>query len=68
MACCQVDPRRIFTVAAMLNTSDENQRAFTQSANTCPVKLYEYCNVLAVTAEKNVVTVDRLSRLDTACC
>lgn len=68
IACFQVSPRRLFTAAAILNTSDENQKAFTQSANTCPVEPYENCNVDAVTAEKNVATVDRFSRFDAACC
>ena len=68
IACFQVNPRRLFTAAAILNTSDENQKAFTESAKTFPVEPYENCNVLAVTAEKNVATVDRFSRFDAACC
>lgn len=68
IACFQVSPRRLFTAAAILNTSDENQKAFTESDSTLPVDWYENCKVVAVTAEKNVATVDRFNRFDAACC
>lgn len=68
MACFHVSPRRLFTDAAMLNTNEANQKAFTESASTVPVLEDENCKVDAVTAEKNVATVDKLNRLVAACC
>jgi len=68
IACFHVSPRRLFTDAAMLNTNDENQKALTASASTVPVLEDENCKVDAVTAEKNVATVDKFNRLAAACC
>ena len=52
----------------MLNTSDENQKAFTESDNKLPVEPYENCNVDAGTTEKNVATVVKFNKFDAACC
>jgi hypothetical protein len=68
ISCFQVNRRRLFTAAAILNTNDENQKALTASDKTFPVALYENCKVVAVTAEKNVATVDRFNIFDTAFC
>jgi hypothetical protein len=51
----------------MLNTNEVNQNAFTALAWTLLVSAYENCKVVAVTAEKNVATVDRLSKLAVPC-
>lgn len=51
----------------MENTIDVNQNPFTASASGVPVVSNENCNVVAVTAEKNVATVDRLRRLFAPC-
>lgn len=68
MACFQVRPRRLFTAAAILKTNEENQNALTDFSSTPSVNWYENCKVVAVTAEKNVATVDRFSRFAAACC
>jgi hypothetical protein len=68
MACFQVRPRRLFTAAAILKTNEENQNALTDFSSTPSVNWYENCKVVAVTAEKNVATVDKLSRFAAACC
>lgn len=52
----------------MLNTNDENQKALTASESTVPVVADENCKVDAVTAEKNVATVDKFNKLVAACC
>ena len=62
MACFHVTPRRLFTAAPMLNTSDVNQKEFTAFANAVSCMSNENCIVVAVTAEKKVATVLRLSR------
>ena len=51
----------------MLNTSDVNQKPFTLFCNAFPVWSKENCIVVAVTALKNVATVDKLSRFAAAC-
>jgi hypothetical protein len=51
----------------MLNTIEANQRELTESVTRLRGKLYENCIVVAVTAEKKVATVDRLSKLFTPC-
>lgn len=67
MACFHVNPRREFTAAAMLNTRDPNQKQLTASGSGAPVLPYENCKVVAVTAEKNVATVERLSKFVAPC-
>ena len=62
MACFHVSPRRLLTAAWMLKTNDVNQNALTATANGLVPMLYENCNVVAVTAEKNVATVLRFSK------
>ena len=59
MACFQVSPRRLFTADAILNTNEMNQNKFTASDSWVPTWSKENCNVVAVTAEKNVATVLR---------
>ena len=51
----------------MLKTREVNQNAFTALAAALWVSAYENCRVVAVTAEKKVATVDRLSRLAAPC-
>ncbi len=67
MACFHVKPKRLLTAAAMLNTIEVNQKALTASSSGVPWLSKVYCNVVAVTAEKNVATVDKLSRLAAPC-
>lgn len=56
------------TAAAMLKTMDVNQNPFTASAAPVPTFWYEYCKVVAVTAEKNVAIVERFRKLLAPCC
>lgn len=67
MACFHVNPSRLLTAAPIENTSDVNQKPLTESANGFPVLSNENCNVVAVTAEKNVATVERFNRFAAAC-
>lgn len=67
MACFHVKPSKLLTAAPMLKTSEVNQKPLTASARGVPVLSNENCIVVAVTAEKNVATVDRLSKLAAAC-
>ena len=67
MACFHVSPRRLLTAAPILNTRDVNQKPFTLFASLVSVWSNENCMVVAVTALKNVATVDRLSRFAAAC-
>jgi|SRR5712672_1344991 len=66
--CFHVDPRRLLTAAAMLKTIDVNQNPLTASAVPVPTFWYEYCRVVAVTAEKNVAIVERFKKLLAPCC
>lgn len=66
--CFHVSPRRLLTAAAMLNTMDVNQNPLTASAAPVPTFWYEYCKVVAVTAEKTVATVERFTKLLAPCC
>lgn len=52
----------------MLNTMDVNQKPLTASAAPVPTFWYEYCRVVAVTAEKNVAIVERFKKLLAPCC
>jgi hypothetical protein len=52
----------------MLNTMDVNQNPLTASAAPEPTLWYEYCRVVAVTAEKNVAIVERFRKLLAPCC
>ena len=67
IACFHVRPNRLFTAAPMLNTRDVNQNEFTALASGVLVISNENCMVVAVTAEKKVATVLRLSRFWLAC-
>ena len=67
MACFHVNPKRLLTAAAMLNTIEVNQKALTAFSSGVPWVSKVYCKVVAVTAEKNVATVDKLRRLAAAC-
>ena len=67
MACFHVNPKRLLTAAAMLNTIEVNQKALTASSSGVPWVSKVYCKVVAVTAEKNVATVDKLRRLAAPC-
>ena len=51
----------------MLNTSDVNQNAFTALAVKLWVSLNENCKLVAVTEEKKVAMVERLSRFCAPC-
>ena len=51
----------------MLNTSDVNQNALTAFAAAPLVSLNENCILVAVTEEKKVAMVERLSRLCAPC-
>ena len=51
----------------MLNTSDVNQNAFTAFAVKLWVSLNENCKLVAVTEEKKVAMVERLSRFCAPC-
>ncbi len=55
------------TAAPILNTKEVNQKPFTLLASLVSVWSNENCIVVAVTALKNVATVDRLSRFAAAC-
>jgi len=44
-----------------------NQKPLTLSDSGVPFMSNEYCNVVAVTAEKKVATVERLSKLFAPC-
>lgn len=50
----------------MLKTNDVNQNPLTEFSSGVSILSKENCNVVAVTAEKNVATVDRLSRFAAA--
>ena len=67
MACFHVNPKRLLTAAAMLNTIEVNQKALTAFSSGVPWLSKVYCKVVAVTAEKNVATVDKLRRLAAPC-
>ena len=67
MACFHVNPRRLLTAAPIENTREVNQNPLTESARGSPVLSKENCSVVAVTAEKNVATVDKFSKLAAAC-
>jgi hypothetical protein len=67
MACFQVKPSRLLTAAATLNTIEVNQKPLTASSSGVLWLLKVNCIVVAVTAEKNVATVDRLRRLVAPC-
>ena len=67
IACFQVTPSRLFTAAPIEKTNDVNQKPLTLFCRELSVMVYENCIVVAVTAEKKVATVDRLSRLAAAC-
>ena len=51
----------------ILNTSDVNQNALTALAARPSVAPYENCKLVAVTEEKKVATVERLSRFCAPC-
>ena len=51
----------------ILNTSDVNQNALTAFAAGLPVSPNENCKLVAVTEEKKVAIVERLSRLCAPC-
>lgn len=67
IACFHVRPSRLFTAAAMLKTREANQKQLTASDMVLRDKLKENCMVVAVTAEKNVATVERFNRLVAPC-
>ena len=67
IACFHVTPSRLLTAAPILNTSEVNQNEFTAFSNALSCISNENCIVVAVTAEKKVATVLRLSRFWLAC-
>ena len=67
IACFHVSPRRLFTAAPILKTSEANQKALTVSAKRVRLRAKEACRVVAVTAEKKVATVERFRRLVAPC-
>lgn len=68
MACFQVNPSRLLTAAAMLNTKEANQKLLTAAdRGSLGSSSYENCMVVAVTAEKKVAMVERLSRFVEPC-
>ena len=62
MACLQVTASKLLTADPMLNMRDVNQNAFTAFCSALSVESKENCIVVAVTAEKTVATVLRLSK------
>jgi len=68
MAFFQVRPRTLFTAAAILKTNRENQNTLTDFFSTPSVNWYKNCKVIAVTAKKNITTVDKFSRVAVICC
>jgi len=63
-----VSPSKLLTAAAMLKTIEANQKQLTASeTRSLGGSWYENCNVVAVTAEKKVATVERLRRLFAPC-
>lgn len=67
IACLHVSPSKLLTAAPTEKTSEVNQNPLTESDSGSPVLSKENCNVVAVTAEKNVATVERFNRLAAAC-
>ena len=67
IACFHVSPSRLLTAAPMLKTNDVNQKVLTALATVVSVFSKENCIVVAVTAEKNVATVDRFRRFAAPC-
>jgi hypothetical protein len=67
MACFHVSPSRLLTAAAILKTSDANQKPFTAFAVGDPREAKEYCKQVAVTAEKKVAIVDKFNKFIAAC-
>lgn len=67
MACFQVNPSKLLTAAPILKTREANQKVFTTTSAGLVWASYENCKVVAVTAEKNVATVERLRRLVAPC-
>ena len=67
IACFHVSPRRLLTAAPILKTKEANQKQLTEFAIGVRPNPYENCIVVAVTAEKKVATVERLSRLFAPC-
>ena len=67
IACFHVSPRRLLTAAPILKTKEANQKQLTEFAIGVRPNSYENCIVVAVTAEKKVATVERLSRLFAPC-
>lgn len=55
------------TNSPILNTSDVNQNALTAFAARLLVSPNENCRLVAVTEEKKVATVERLSRFCAPC-
>lgn len=53
----QVIPKRLLIPDETLKTKDTNQKRFTKPPNVVFVFWKEYCNVVAVTLEKNVAIV-----------
>ena len=62
MACFQLNPINPLTAAATLNIIDVNQKPFTIFASVELVSSKENCNVVAVTDEKKVASVEMLRR------
>lgn len=56
-----------FAHPPMLKTSDVNQNALTAFAAVLLVSLNENCKLVAVTEEKKVAMVDKLSRFSAPC-
>jgi hypothetical protein len=67
MACFHVRPSRLLTAAAILNTRDVNQKPFTAFARDEWRDAKENCKQEAVTAEKKVAIVDKLSKFIAPC-
>ena len=67
IACFHVSPSKLLTAAPMLKTNEVNQKVLTALATVVSVFSKENCIVVAVTAEKNVATVLRLSKFWLAC-
>ena len=52
IACFQVKPSRLFTVAAMLRTREAKKKRFTATSRLLSTLSKEYCKVVVVTPEK----------------
>lgn len=65
IACVHASPSRLYTAALVLKTRDMSQKALVAVLSLVVEGPQVSCIMDAVTPEKKVATVDRLSRMDT---